>query len=211
MQRFPHFPLVALPLLAAAIAIGAPVPATAPGSPRAIVDQVTQQAVAVMADTTLKAEQKHQKVMQLANDNLDFSTLAKLSLGLYWRDLDAAKRAQFVPEFKQHITNTYAHLIDQYTDEQVNVTGERHEPDGDDTVLTSIIGDKDGKRQEVAKVEYRLRKQGDAWKIIDVTIDSISLATNFRSQFQEIMSNGGIDKLIQLLHDKNAAASAENK
>ena len=37
------------------------------------------------------------------------------------------------------------------------------------------------------------------------TIDGVSLVANFRSQFQEIMTNGGIDKLLQLLNDKNAA------
>ncbi len=42
------------------------------------------------------------------------------------------------------------------------------------------------------------------WKIIDVTIEGLSLASNYRSQFQEIMANGGIDHLLTILREKNA-------
>jgi len=78
------------------------------------------------------------------------------------------------------------------------------EADGDVTVLTKIIGDKDGKRQDLAKVDYRLRKRGE-WRVIDVTVEGVSLVANFRSQFQSIMANGGINRLLSLLHEKNAA------
>jgi phospholipid transport system substrate-binding protein len=57
----------------------------------------------------------------------------------------------------------------------------------------------------VAKVDYRLRKQDNQWKVIDFTIEDVSLVTNFRSQFQDTMSNGGIDQLLKLLHEKNTA------
>ena len=39
-----------------------------------------------------------------------------------------------------------------------------------------------------------------------MTIDGVSLMANFRAQFQEIMANGGIDRMMKLLRDKNAAA-----
>jgi phospholipid transport system substrate-binding protein len=42
------------------------------------------------------------------------------------------------------------------------------------------------------------------WKIIDVIVEGVSLVSNFRSQFQDIVANGGPDKLITLLKEKNA-------
>jgi len=56
-------------------------------------------------------------------------------------------------------------------------------------VRTQILGTKDGARKEIAKVDYRLRKRNEVWKIIDVTIDNVSLMGNFRSQFQDIMTS----------------------
>jgi phospholipid transport system substrate-binding protein len=40
-------------------------------------------------------------------------------------------------------------------------------------------------------------------KFIDVIIDGVSIVTNYRSQFQDVMANGGFDKLIKLLREKN--------
>ena len=37
----------------------------------------------------------------------------------------------------------------------------------------------------------------------------MSMMANFRAQFQDIMTGGGIDKLLKLLHDKNVAGEGE--
>src|SRR5258706_6496828 len=115
--------------------------------------------------------------------------MARRSLGRYYRDLTEAQRAQYPPAFRKHVTNTYRHTTDHYTDEDVNVIADRKEPDGDWIVQTRIIGSKDNRPgQEIAKVDYRLRSKDGQWKVIDLTIDGVSLVANFRSQFQEIMT-----------------------
>jgi len=199
-------------LLAAAAGFGAPPAGTgpassaAPATARAVIEKVTQSALAVLRDASLSAADKRERVRQIAYDNMDFDTLARLALGRPWRTLSDAKKAEFVAEFKKHVAATYGHTTDQYTDEDIKVTGDRDEADGDSTVDTSIIGTKDGVRQEVAKVGYRMRKKDGKWNIIDVNIDGISLMGNFREQFQEIMDQGGIDQVIKSLREKNAAA-----
>jgi len=50
-----------------------------------------------------------------------------------------------------------------------------------------------------------LRQRNGEWKIIDVLIERVSLVSNYRSQFQAIMANGGIDRLLELLREKNAS------
>lgn len=177
----------------------------APPAPRPIVESVVRDALAILRDPKLSPEDKHQKVKQLAYDNMNFEVMSRLSLGRYWRDLTDAQRTQYAAAFKEYVTNTYRHTTDHYSDEDVTVTGDRREQDGDWTVQTRITGGKYKPGQEVAKVDYRLRLKDNQWKVIDLTIDGVSLVSNFRSQFQEIMSNGGIDKLLQVLRDKNAA------
>jgi phospholipid transport system substrate-binding protein len=202
-------------LVAAALSLNAPsssraagnaAPPPPPPTARAVMEKVTLQAIAILRDGTLSPDQKRQKAKQLAEDNVDFNVMARLSLGRPWRDITDAQRAQYVDAFKQHVAITYSHITDDYTDEDINIVADHQESDADWTVQTSIVGNKNGgQRKEEAKVDYRLRKQNDQWKVIDFTIDNISLIANFRSQFQEIMSKGGIDQLIKLLQDKNAA------
>jgi phospholipid transport system substrate-binding protein len=180
-----------------------------PPTARAVIEKVTQEALAVLRDHSLSADQKRDRVKQIAYDHISFEVMARLSLGRYLRGLTDDQRTQYEQEFKQYVTNTYGHTTDNYTDEDVIVYGDRQEQDGDVTVRTRLTGTVNGTpNQEVAKVDYRLRKQDDQWKVIDFTIEGVSLVSNFRSQFQEIMTEGGIDRLLKLLQDKNAANEA---
>jgi ABC-type transporter MlaC component len=44
--------------------------------------------------------------------------------------------------------------------------------------------------------------------VIDVLIQGISMAGSFRAQFTAIMKDGGFERLMQLLREKNAANEA---
>ena len=46
--------------------------------------------------------------------------------------------------------------------------------------------------------------------MIDVTIEGISMVSNFRDQFKEVLSRGGPDHLIEKLREKNAPGSVED-
>ena len=61
---------------------------------------------------------------------------------------------------------------------------------------------------EPIKLDYRMDKFDNAWKIIDVNVGGIWLVTSYRSQFASELSAGGIDRLIKTLVDRNAAAAA---
>jgi phospholipid transport system substrate-binding protein len=181
-------------------------PATAPASAPAVIDALAGDILAVLRDPSIEKEARRQKVRDLASQKIDFDTLSRLTLGQHWRTLTEDQRTLFVREFKLHLAATYGNTTDKYTDEEIKPNGDRQESNGDWTVQTRILGTREGARKEVAKVDYRLRKTGPDWKIIDVTIDGVSLMANFRSQFQDIMANGGFNALIKALRDKNAAA-----
>jgi phospholipid transport system substrate-binding protein len=202
-----------LVLMTLAVSLGAPAVAWAdqtgaapPQTARAVMEKVIRNALSILRDQSLSADQRRVKVQQIAYDNMNFEVMGRLSLGRFYRNLTDAQRTQYQQEFKQLLTNTYGHTTDDYTDEDVKVTADRQESDGDFTVQTHITGTKDGKSgQEIATIDYRLRKQDNQWKVIDFTIDGVSIVSNYRSQFQDIMTNGGIDQLLKMLHDKNAA------
>jgi phospholipid transport system substrate-binding protein len=173
---------------------------------RSALEKVIHDVLVILRDPSLSADQKRLKVQEIAYDNLNFEVMGRLSLGRYYRNLNDAQKTQYQQEFKQLLTNTYGHTTDDYTDEDVKVTTDHPEQDGDVTVQTHITGTKNGQPgQDIATVDYRLRKTDSQWKVIDFTIDGISIVSNYRSQFQDIMTNGGVDQLLKMLHDKNAA------
>ena len=204
-MRTIHGRVRAVGLLVAAASVAA-LAADSPAAPsaRGVVEKVIGDALVILRDPKLTMEERAQKVRAIAEKTMDFQTLSRLALGQYWRSLTPAQQTQFVEEFRKHVAATYGHTTDEYNNEDIIVASDQKESDGDYTVRTRIMGDKDGRKQEIAKVDYRLRQKDGGWFIIDVNIDGVSLMSNFRSQFQEIMTNGGYDKLIKLLREKNA-------
>ena len=172
-----------------------------PPSARDVLDRQLKDALAILRDAKLTQAQKRQKIGQVADQSTDFQTLSRLTLGRYWRDLSADQRAAFVEAFRKHLANTYGNFLDGYGGEDVKVTGDRREPDGDWTVQLSVIATNNGTRKELAKVDCRLRRKED-WKVIDVIAEGVSVAALFRAQFQDIMANDGFDQLLKLLREK---------
>ena len=170
-------------------------------SPRAIVEKMTQAAIDVLGEKGLSSEEKRHRIEDLAYANIDFDIMSHLVLARNWGRLSAAQQAEFVRLFKEHLALTYGRSIESYNNEKVEVVGERDEGRGDWTVKTKIL--RGGGNADVL-VDYRLRQENDAWRIIDVVIERVSLVANFRSQFQEIVNSGGPAKLLDVLREKNA-------
>ena len=170
------------------------------GSPREYIQQTSDQALAILKDQSVDAATRRRRLEDLAGQRFDFETMSRLTLGRNWNQLSSAQQPEFVQEFKEHLSVTYGRNIDSYSNEVVEIVGDREEARGDWTVKTKIV--RGGGNADIL-VDYRLRRSGDGWKIIDVTIEGVSLVANFRSQFQDIVSKGGVDRLLVLLQEKN--------
>jgi len=190
--------------LATAFALGiAAMPCRGVGaadSPRGTVQETADAVVAVLADKSLSTPQRRQKVEDIVYAHFDFETLSRLVLARNWKDLSPTQQQEFVSEFKQHLSMTYGKNVETYNNEKAVVTGDREEARGDWTVKTKIV--RPG--AEDILVDYRLRKEGNDWRMIDVIIEGVSLVANFRSQFQDIITKDGAARLITLLREKNA-------
>lgn len=187
-------------LLTALIAASVAAPARADDDPKAVVRKITDEVIAILRDQGLASPDKRQKIEGIVYAYLDFETMSRLVLARNWGGLDDTQKKTFVEEFKRHLSITYGSNVDSYRDETVTILGDRQEARGDWTVKTTIVR---GGPNDIF-VDYRLRREDGQWKIIDVTIERVSLVSNFRSQFQDILTNGGIDRLIKLLREKNA-------
>jgi phospholipid transport system substrate-binding protein len=194
-----RIPLLAL---AALLAFSATRPAFA-ATPRETIDQTATQVIEILKDKSLDTAARRRRVEDVSNQHFDFDVISRLALARNWATLSPEQQTRFIEEFRQHLSVTYGRNLDSYSNEKVVILGDREEQRGDWSVKTKIAR---GGGNDDIMVDYRLRKvaNGDEWKIIDVTIESVSLVANFRSQFQEIMASGGADRLLTLLAEKNA-------
>ena len=167
--------------------------------PTKIIDEAAQKIVAVLARTEEPAEVRIGEIEEIAYEIFDFTTMSKLVLARNWRKLDKEKRAEFVREFRTHLSRTYGTRLDNFSDIGVDVYGAQVEVRNDVTVKSRVVGGQfDG-----SELAYRMRNRKEGWKIIDVVIEGVSLVSNYRSQFATVLNGGTIDDLITKLKDKN--------
>ncbi len=177
-------------------------PGVATPQPREVVNTMAGDVLKVLRDKSVETDIRRTKVEEIIYRHVDFDTLSKLVMGRNWRKLSNTQKDEFKSQFKKHLSDTYGENIDNYRNEKVIILSDREEKRGDVTVKSRIDrGDTDG-----VLVDYRLRNKDGRWGIIDVVIEGVSLVANFRSQFQDIMSNGGPERLLKLLREKNLEA-----
>lgn len=190
---------LALALVLALVVIGR-AGALADEGPAAVVENTIAAVTAVLTDKSLSADAKRQQIEQIVYARFDFEVLSKLVLARHWKALSSDQQREFVEEFKRHLSVTYGKNVESYNDERAVTTGSRQEKNGDWTVKSKVVR----KNAPEILIDYRLRQAEGRWQVIDVVIEGVSLVANFRSQFQEVISQGGPTKLIQQLKDKNA-------
>jgi phospholipid transport system substrate-binding protein len=168
-------------------------------APRTLIDEAAGKIVSILENRDRSTDDRVAEIEEIAYELFDFTTMSKLVLARNWRKLDKEKRAEFVREFKRNLSRTYGTRLDRYDQEDIEIFGTQIEPRNDVSVRTRIVGGQfDG-----AVISYRLRERSERWRIIDVVIEGISLVSNYRSQFAEILNNGTIDDLMAKLRDKN--------
>jgi len=82
-------------------------------------------------------------------------------------------------------------------------------PAGADEVTVKTLIVKSG--TESIAVDYEMEKTADGWKAFDLSVEGASLVTTYRSTFADQVQQSGIDGLIKMLVDKNAANNASNR
>lgn len=173
-----------------------------------VIRETTAGVIAVLQDAQLDYDAQRGKVEGILRQRVDEPVVAQLVLARNWSKLDDGQQKEFVTAFMDHLLLTYWENLARAEIAAVDVTGDREEKRGDWTVKTKVDL---GPSKEPVLMDYRLRRErleGDQrgeWRVIDIIVEGVSMVSNFRSQFQEVFSNGGAEHLIEAIKKKNAS------
>lgn len=195
--------------LLAALSLLLAVPAFAQElGPEELVRKVTQEILdAIRSDKELAAGDK-QKALRLAEEKIlplvDFEEATRLAVGRGWAQASPEQRKALVGEFRAMLVRTYSNAIGAYGGQTMKVLPVRMKPgDTDVTVRNQFI--RPGGKPVL--VDYSMRKTGEGWKIYDIVVEGISLVLTYRSEFDVVVKQDGIDGLIKRLAQKNTPAA----
>jgi phospholipid transport system substrate-binding protein len=190
--------LLILALLAAAVII--PIHALA-GVPLDTVKTNVNSLLDVLRDPKLKGESgkkvKAERIETAADKLFDYVELSKRTLGLNWNKFSPEQRKEFVELYRTILKNAYVDKITTYTNERVDFTKEVALSETA-TEVQSVIVSRGGE----TPIYYRVMKKDADWKVYDVVIEGVSLISNYRTQFREILGNNPPEKLLDTLRKK---------
>ncbi len=148
-----------------------------------------------------------QKIFALAEEkilpNFDFERVCRMVLGKNWKSATPEQQAVFQKEFRSLLLRTYASALGKYKNQVIEYKPMRAEPGAKNVSVKTQILQPGG--QPIA-VDYSLVKDDNGWKVYDIVIESVSLVTNYRSQFSNEIRTNGLDSLNKKLAEKNKAA-----
>ncbi|MDO9150300.1 MAG: ABC transporter substrate-binding protein [Methylotenera sp.] len=161
---------------------------------------------AIKSDKDIQAgDQK--KIFALAEEkilpNFDFDRVCRMVLGKNWRSATPEQQAAFQKEFRTLLLRTYATALGKYKDQVIEYKPMRAEAGAKNVSVKTQILQSGG---QPITVDYSLVKAENGWKVYDIVIESVSLVTNYRSQFSSEIRQNGIDSLNKKLADKNKAS-----
>lgn len=136
--------------------------------------------------------------------HFDFGRMTALAMGRSWRLTTPAQQQQLVTEFRTLLVRTYAGALANYKEHTIEYKPLRMQPADTDVVVRTQVMQPGA--QPIA-IDYSMAKTGNSWKAYDVIVGGVSLVTNYRDEFNNMVRDAGVDGLIKALTDKNSATA----
>lgn len=133
----------------------------------------------------------------------NFTVMTQLAVGRPWAQASPEQKKSLENEFRTLLTRTYTNLLFNSRNETTTIRSNSTTPQGDVTIELDVSSAKG----EPFMLTFRMRQSNNEWKVIDVSVNGVSLIVNYRNTFSREISQSGIDGLIKTLQEKNRTNS----
>lgn len=162
-----------------------PQPAAASKAAETYVQDLADQAMSVINDSSLSARQKKSELSDILDANIDIEKIAFFTLGQYRRDASDSDLAKYIPAFREYLIDFYVDKLSRYEGLTFKVTGSRDLGGQKGTVVCSEAMS----AGEPTEINWRVENSST---ITDVEIDGVWMAQDLREQLVSVIgSNGG--------------------
>jgi len=165
--------------------------------PLKIIETRIDRIVKILGDKELEEDVKVKQLEKAADETFDYVYLSRMTLGRNWLKLDDSQRSEFVDLYRQLLEKNYMGQLLKYTDEKV-VFGRQTMLSDTKTEVDSNVVSNDKK----IPITYRLIQRDGDWKVYDLVIEGVSLVSNYRTQFNDILSRQTPSEMLATLRKK---------
>ncbi len=183
-------------------------PALATGDPEQLIKDTTSQVLdaikANLASYQDDPSSLYRLVEEVVSPHFDFPRMTDMALGRYLGEVSVDQRPTIEYEFRSLLVRTYGGALLEYNQQEI-------------IYLPMEGAIEDGKvkvRSEIEQpggfpipIDYSMHLGDDGWKVYDISVDEVSLVTNYRSSFARAIKKTGVDGWIRTLQERNSRSS----
>jgi len=166
-------------------------------SPGMIVKTTVDRVLDVLDDKALDEEQKRRIIYQTAGKNIDFREMSQRILAVNWKLLSEDQQVEFVFLFEKILLGDYWARIRNYSGERVEYLAVSVDQNRFATVDTVIVRPEG--RAEIP-ITYRMLLRSGEWVAYDFLVEDLSLVQNYRTEYQAIIKNNGVEGLLEYMN-----------
>jgi phospholipid transport system substrate-binding protein len=177
-------------------------------APDAIVRKIAADAIAAAKSDPELAAGDRKKALVFAERNMlpyfDFMEATRIAVGRAWWRATKEQQDKLVTEFRAVLLRT-SNAIQRYDGQTLVTLPLYMKPDATDvTVRNQYVA----AGRNPVQLDFAMHKTSQGWKIYDIIVEGISLVLTYRSEFDPLLKQQGIDGLLKRLSEKNRLAGA---
>ena len=165
--------------------------------PLEIIETRVDRIVKILGDKGIEEDVKVKQLEQAADETFDYVYLSRMTLGRNWLKLDDSQRSEFVDLYRQLLEKNYMGQLLKYTDEKVVFNKQTMLSDTKAEVDSNVVSS-----DKKIPITYRLIQRDGDWKVYDLVIEGISMVSNYRTQFNDILSRQTPAEMLAILRKK---------
>ena len=178
--------------------------ARAAEQPTTFVSRLAQDATAIVTDSRMSRGDRQRAFQQMLHSYFDVSLIGRFVLGRHWRAATPSERTAFLQTFEAYILATYGRRLESYAGETLSVS---HAQDkGRQGVL--VLSTLQSRQGAPMAVVWRLRRDGESWRVFDIVVEGVSLIMTHRSEIDTVLrQSGDFEGLLESLRAMVARVS----
>ncbi len=189
--------LAGMTCLAAVLSAGAATAQTCTEDPETYIDRLGGQVVEIVSVSDGRDERKL-ALRDMFDEHVEIDTVARVLLGRYRRGLDDIQSDAYFQAIPGYISNLYAGQLSLLEGDDVVIEGSRQSGEADTLVQAAFTmpGGPD------LGAQFRVRCVEGTQKLLDASVQGISLVITKRDEFSAYLRSNSIEDLIVILEEQ---------
>ena len=169
--------------------------------PKIFIQELVDDAIKTLSDTSLTIEEKYKFVEKVAKENVDIDGLSLYTLGKIRKDIDSETLSEYQNLFEDYFLKSLTSRLSDYSSQKFEVI-DSDQKNANYTIVNSRIVE--SKKSPEIKIDWRVYTKNPQKPLIrDLIVEGLSLARTQKEEFASILNsnNNDINALLIKLNE----------